>query len=179
MQLSAEKIWNSAQEHLRSKLNADTYNMWFAPLRASAIDPNHVTLEAAERILRSLAQGQLSQPVAGCLGRRRRTSVAGEIQIIAGGNCPRPCRAAAAPAKATRADRVRPRANVTQRRNHISIPKTRSNPSSSATTTILPTPRPGRRPGARQILQSAFSLRRRRARQNASAARHRPACRRQ
>jgi len=47
MQLSAEKIWSSAREHLRSKLNNDTYNMWFAPLRASAIDGNHVTLEAA------------------------------------------------------------------------------------------------------------------------------------
>jgi chromosomal replication initiator protein len=46
MQLSAEKIWGSAQEHLRSKLSADTYNMWFAPLRASAIDNSHVTLEA-------------------------------------------------------------------------------------------------------------------------------------
>jgi hypothetical protein len=34
MQLSAEKIWNSAQEQLRSKLSRDTYNMWFAPLRA-------------------------------------------------------------------------------------------------------------------------------------------------
>jgi chromosomal replication initiator protein len=47
MQLSAEKIWGSAQEHLRSKLSADTYNMWFAPLRASAIDSSQVTLEAA------------------------------------------------------------------------------------------------------------------------------------
>ncbi len=47
MQHSAEKIWNSAQEHLRSKLSADTYNMWFASLRASAIDSSHVTLEAA------------------------------------------------------------------------------------------------------------------------------------
>ncbi|HTY86669.1 MAG TPA: chromosomal replication initiator protein DnaA [Candidatus Acidoferrum sp.] len=46
-QLSAEKIWNSAREHLRSKLNNDTYNMWFAPLRACAIDGNHVVLEAA------------------------------------------------------------------------------------------------------------------------------------
>ena len=46
MQLSAEKIWNSAQEQLRSKLSRDTYNMWFAPLRASAIDGSHVTLEA-------------------------------------------------------------------------------------------------------------------------------------
>jgi chromosomal replication initiator protein len=47
MQLSAEKIWNSAREHLRSKLNNDTYNMWFAPLRACAIDGNNVTLEVA------------------------------------------------------------------------------------------------------------------------------------
>jgi len=47
MQHSAEKIWSSAQEHLRSKLSADTYNMWFASLRASAIDHSHVTLEAA------------------------------------------------------------------------------------------------------------------------------------
>jgi len=47
MQHSAEKIWGSAQEHLRSKLSADTYNMWFASLRASAIDNSHVTLEAA------------------------------------------------------------------------------------------------------------------------------------
>ena len=47
MQLSAETIWSSALGHLRSKLNADTYNMWFAPLRACAIDGNHLTLEAA------------------------------------------------------------------------------------------------------------------------------------
>ena len=47
MQNSAEKIWSSAQEHLRSKLSADTFNMWFASLRASAIDNSHVTLEAA------------------------------------------------------------------------------------------------------------------------------------
>jgi len=47
MQLSAEKIWSSAQEHLRASMNADTYNMWFAPLRASAIDASHVTLEAS------------------------------------------------------------------------------------------------------------------------------------
>jgi chromosomal replication initiator protein len=46
MQHSAEKIWSSAQEHLRSKLSADTYNMWFASLRAGTMDNNHVTLEA-------------------------------------------------------------------------------------------------------------------------------------
>src|SRR5208283_4551691 len=45
MQLSAEKIWNSAQEQLRSKLSRDTYNMWFAPLRVCDMDNSHVTLE--------------------------------------------------------------------------------------------------------------------------------------
>jgi chromosomal replication initiator protein len=46
MQLSAEKIWNLAQEQLRSKLGRDTYNMWFAPLRACTIDGSQATLEA-------------------------------------------------------------------------------------------------------------------------------------
>jgi chromosomal replication initiator protein len=45
MELSIEKIWSAAQEHLRSSMNADTYNMWFAPLRASAIENNHAVLE--------------------------------------------------------------------------------------------------------------------------------------
>lgn len=46
MQLSAEKIWTLAQEQLRSKLGKDTFSMWFAPLRACAMDGTHVTLEA-------------------------------------------------------------------------------------------------------------------------------------
>jgi len=46
MQLSTEKIWNSAQGHLRTKLSADIYEMWFAPLRAVTIDTTEVILEA-------------------------------------------------------------------------------------------------------------------------------------
>ena len=45
MQASAQKIWESAQEHLRSMLSADTYNLWFAPLSVVSLDGNHVTLE--------------------------------------------------------------------------------------------------------------------------------------
>ena len=44
MQISAEKIWHSAQEHLRAKLSQDTFNMWFAPLRANALDGSHISL---------------------------------------------------------------------------------------------------------------------------------------
>ncbi|MGA2870197.1 MAG: chromosomal replication initiator protein DnaA [Verrucomicrobiota bacterium] len=45
MQISAEKIWNTAQEHLRVKLSRDTFNMWFAPLRACAMDGQQLTVE--------------------------------------------------------------------------------------------------------------------------------------
>src|SRR5438270_11170079 len=47
MQSSVEKHWGAAQEHLRSMLSADTYNLWFAPLRASAQDNNSIVLEVA------------------------------------------------------------------------------------------------------------------------------------
>jgi chromosomal replication initiator protein len=47
MQASAEKIWGAAQEHLRSMLSADTYNLWFAPLRANSLDHNSLALEVA------------------------------------------------------------------------------------------------------------------------------------
>src|SRR5258706_12931039 len=47
MQASAETIWAAAQEHLRIKLTPDTYNLWFAPLRASAQENNTIVLEVA------------------------------------------------------------------------------------------------------------------------------------
>lgn len=47
MQASAEKIWGSAQQHLRSMLSADTYNLWFAPLRASTVDGSQIILEVS------------------------------------------------------------------------------------------------------------------------------------
>jgi len=47
MQSSAETIWTSAQEQLRSMLSADTYNLWFAPLRATSIEGEYVVLEVA------------------------------------------------------------------------------------------------------------------------------------
>ena len=47
MQASEEKIWAVAREQLRTMLNADTYNLWFAPLRAAALDSNSITLEVA------------------------------------------------------------------------------------------------------------------------------------
>ncbi len=102
MQLSAEKIWNSAQEHLRSKLNADTYNMWFAPLRANAIDSNHVTLEVANEFcevwLKDNYLSLLQDALAVAAGR--------QLQVkfkIAGGNVHPAAALSPAPAKTTKA----------------------------------------------------------------------------
>jgi chromosomal replication initiator protein len=98
MQLSAEKIWNSAREHLRSKLNNDTYNMWFAPLRACAIDGNNVTLEAANEFsgvwLKDNYLSLLQDAFAAAAGR--------QLQVkfkIATGNAPASSTSAPAPVK--------------------------------------------------------------------------------
>jgi chromosomal replication initiator protein len=98
MQLSAEKIWNSAREHLRSKLNNDTYNMWFAPLRACGIEGNNVTLEAANEFsgvwLKDNYLSLLQDAFAVAAGR--------QLQVkfkIATGNAPAPSAAAPAPVK--------------------------------------------------------------------------------
>jgi len=47
MQASAEKIWGAAQEQLRSMLSADTFNLWFAPLKVQTTDAHSLTLEVA------------------------------------------------------------------------------------------------------------------------------------
>jgi chromosomal replication initiator protein len=47
MQASAEKTWSAAQGHLRSMLSPDTYNLWFAPLRACGEHDNMLVLEVA------------------------------------------------------------------------------------------------------------------------------------
>src|SRR5512133_2679403 len=47
MQASAEKIWALAQEHLRSMLSSDIYNLWFAPLRVSSTEEGVLILEVA------------------------------------------------------------------------------------------------------------------------------------
>jgi len=102
MQLSAEKIWNSAREYLRSKLNADTYNMWFAPLRAGAIDPDHLTLEVANEFcevwLKDNYLSLLQDALAAAAGRQL------EVKFkVAGGNTHPVTTPSPTPSKTTKA----------------------------------------------------------------------------
>ena len=47
MQVSPDQIWGSAQQLLRSMLNADIYNLWFAPIKAGGLESDVLTLEVA------------------------------------------------------------------------------------------------------------------------------------
>lgn len=47
MQETVETVWASAQNLLRTMLNADLYNLWFAPLKAVELTQENVTLEVA------------------------------------------------------------------------------------------------------------------------------------
>jgi chromosomal replication initiator protein len=47
MQASAESLWPLAQKSLRSMLNTETYNLWFAPIRAGEFDGESLVLEVA------------------------------------------------------------------------------------------------------------------------------------
>jgi len=47
MQDSVENIWNAAQSHLHSMLNPDIYNLWFAPVRAVALQEDCIVLEVS------------------------------------------------------------------------------------------------------------------------------------
>ena len=47
MHASPEIIWAAAQEHLRSILNGETYNLWFAAIRAKSLEGDCLTLEVA------------------------------------------------------------------------------------------------------------------------------------
>jgi len=47
MQASFERIWESAQQSLRTMLNPDIYNLWFLPVKAVGLEEDTIVLEVA------------------------------------------------------------------------------------------------------------------------------------
>jgi chromosomal replication initiator protein len=47
MQASADKIWEAAQQLLRTMLNTDIYNLWFLPIKAVSLEGETLVLEVA------------------------------------------------------------------------------------------------------------------------------------
>src|SRR5437867_1121197 len=47
MTVTVENVWPAAREMLRTMLNPDIFNLWFAPIRATAMEGDNLTLEVA------------------------------------------------------------------------------------------------------------------------------------
>jgi chromosomal replication initiator protein len=73
MQATADKIWAAAQQQLRSMLNGDMYNLWFAQLRAHTLENDCLSLEVAndfcEVWLKDNYMGLLREVLGRCSGR--------------------------------------------------------------------------------------------------------------
>ena len=109
MHSSAEKIWSSAQEQLRSILTADIYNLWFAPLRAGAMDGDNFVLEVAndfsEVWLKDNYLGLLQEALTVAAGR----PLQAKFKVMSGSvAAPGPVKAAGAKPKSTPALQDRP-----------------------------------------------------------------------
>jgi chromosomal replication initiator protein len=112
MQVTAEKIWDAAQQQLRSMLNTDMYNLWFAPLRVQALENDCLSLEVAndfcEVWLKDNYIGLLQEVLTRSAGR----AIHVKFKVVAGkngatslnGNHAATEAAAAAPAKLKAAD---------------------------------------------------------------------------
>jgi chromosomal replication initiator protein len=131
MQSSAEKIWVSAQEHLRSMLSGDTYNLWFAPLRAAALDNNSLTLEVAndfcEVWLKDNYMGLLQDVVAVASGRQLQI----KFKVPTGVSVPSPALAASPQRPKTLAD------PTTQDRNNSANHELSFNPKNTFDTFVV------------------------------------------
>src|SRR5881394_1671862 len=47
MPVTVENLWPAAREMLRYMLNQDIFNLWFAPIRATTLEGDVLTLEVA------------------------------------------------------------------------------------------------------------------------------------
>jgi chromosomal replication initiator protein len=96
MHASAEKIWDFAQQHLRSMLSADTYKLWFESLRATTLEGNSLVLEVSndfcEVWLKDNYMGLLQDVVALAAGRQL------QVKFKVGIGNGAPAQAAVAPA---------------------------------------------------------------------------------
>ena len=142
MQASVEKIWESAQQSLRTMLNPDIYNLWFLPVKAVALEEDTIVLEVAN----DFCEVWLKDNYLGLDSAMFWPQASGQILKIKFrvGDAPAP---AASPARSRRKPEPRPIAEPSERAaapgaKRPSTRKTPSRPLWSAKTTITPTPPP-------------------------------------
>jgi chromosomal replication initiator protein len=77
MQAAAQQTWNLAQNHIRSTLGPETFNLWFAPLRARAQDQRSLVLEVAD----NFCEGWLKDKYSGVLREAIAQASGGQLEI--------------------------------------------------------------------------------------------------
>jgi chromosomal replication initiator protein len=104
MQPNAEKIWSAAQENLRSLLNPEIYNLWFAPVRSVGMEADAFTLEVADDFcevwLKDNYFGLLRDVIASAAGRQLEVRFRVSTHAPAPGNPPAKAKPAEAAAPA-------------------------------------------------------------------------------
>lgn len=96
MHCSAEKIWGSAQEMLRSMLSPETYNLWFASIQARQMDDHCLTLGVADEFCEVWLEKNYSDLI-----REKLQAVSGrplKVRFVAGASAIVPAVQPAAPA---------------------------------------------------------------------------------
>ncbi len=86
MQTSAEQIWSAAQQQLRSMLSLDTFNLWFAPLRANGLDQDCITLEVNNDFCEVWLKDNYMGLLQDVLTRAARHPIHVKFQVAPGGN---------------------------------------------------------------------------------------------
>lgn len=106
MQESAEKLWAAAQEFLRAMLNnSEIYNLWFAPLRASALDGETITLDVANEFSEVWLKDNYLDLLRNVLSQASARPMAVKFRVTnASISLKRPAEPVAAPASAADAD---------------------------------------------------------------------------
>lgn len=123
MQPNPDTTWSSAQENLRALLNPEIYQLWFAPLRAIAMDANTFTLEVADDFcevwLKDNYFGLLRDVIATATGKQLEV----QFRVAAHGHS-----GSIAPAKAKAAEPTAPATPTPSARSH-SQPSSEAEPS--------------------------------------------------
>ncbi|HLH55422.1 MAG TPA: chromosomal replication initiator protein DnaA [Verrucomicrobiae bacterium] len=90
MQAAAQQTWHIAQNHIRSALGPETFNLWFAPLRARAQNNSSLVLEVGDNFsegwLKDNYGGVLKEAVAHASGRQ--LEIQFEVNPAAQSKCP-------------------------------------------------------------------------------------------
>ena len=177
---------NLPSPHCESRLSEENYRTWLEPVQLEHLDGQTVTLRIPNRFYADWISSHYLDLILESLcerGRRRRRSrsTGSSTSSCRRSSTRRPTRPGAPRSRSASAIRARrPRARRPRSRRPARRPTTGSTRSTASTTsssarrTSSPTPPRRGRVRARQALQPAVHLRRRRARQDAPGQRHRP-----